>query len=106
MDAKRGAGFGAAEFVEDAVRVGPGTGSTARRPVERPGERVRLRGDGGPFVNDDGNFILFAGMADAAVLADGEGQEVFGAAPRAAPAAPGPVTQSAQRLRKERKEFF
>ena len=41
MDAKQRAGFRAAEFVEDGMRVGLGTGTTARWLVERLGERVR-----------------------------------------------------------------
>ena len=41
MDAKQRAGFKAAEFVEDGMSVGLGTGSTARWVVERLGERVR-----------------------------------------------------------------
>jgi ribose 5-phosphate isomerase A len=41
MDAKQRAGFRAAEFVEDGMRVGLGTGSTARWLVERLGARVR-----------------------------------------------------------------
>ncbi len=41
MDAKQRAGFKAAEFVEDGMRVGLGTGSTAFWVVERLGERVR-----------------------------------------------------------------
>ncbi|HZB46647.1 MAG TPA: ribose 5-phosphate isomerase A, partial [Pyrinomonadaceae bacterium] len=41
MDAKQRAGFKAAEFVEDGMSVGLGTGSTARWLVERLGERVR-----------------------------------------------------------------
>jgi ribose 5-phosphate isomerase A len=41
VDAKQRAGFRAAEFVEDGMRVGLGTGTTARWLVERLGERVR-----------------------------------------------------------------
>lgn len=41
MDAKQRAGFKAAEFVEDGMRVGLGTGTTAQWLVERLGERVR-----------------------------------------------------------------
>jgi ribose 5-phosphate isomerase A len=41
MDAKQRAGFRAAEFVEDGMSVGLGTGSTAYWLVERLGERVR-----------------------------------------------------------------
>ena len=41
MDAKQRAGFKAAEFVEDGMAVGLGTGSTAHWLVERLGERVR-----------------------------------------------------------------
>ena len=41
MDAKQRAGFKAAEFVEDGMSVGLGTGSTADWLVERLGERVR-----------------------------------------------------------------
>ena len=41
MDAKQRAGFKAAEFVEDGMAVGRGTGSTAHWVVERLGERVR-----------------------------------------------------------------
>jgi ribose 5-phosphate isomerase A len=41
MDAKQRVGFRAAEFVEDGMRVGLGTGSTAHWLVERLGERVR-----------------------------------------------------------------
>ena len=41
MDAKQRAGFRAAEFVEDGMRVGLGTGTTARWLVERLGARVR-----------------------------------------------------------------
>ena len=41
MDAKQRAGFKAAEMVEDGMRVGLGTGSTAYWLVERLGERVR-----------------------------------------------------------------
>ncbi|HEX8187442.1 MAG TPA: ribose-5-phosphate isomerase RpiA [Pyrinomonadaceae bacterium] len=44
MDAKQRAGFRAAEFVEDGMRVGLGTGTTARWLVERLGERVREEG--------------------------------------------------------------
>ena len=44
MDAKQRAGFKAAEFVEDGMRVGLGTGSTAFWVVERLGERVRDEG--------------------------------------------------------------
>ena len=44
MDAKQRAGFRAAEFVEDGMRVGLGTGSTARWLVERLGARVRDEG--------------------------------------------------------------
>ena len=44
MDAKQRAGFKAAEFVEDGMRVGLGTGSTAYWLVERLGERVRTEG--------------------------------------------------------------
>lgn len=41
MDAKQRTGFKAAEFVEDGMRVGLGTGTTAQWLVERLGERVR-----------------------------------------------------------------
>ena len=41
MDAKQRAGFKAAEFVREGMRVGLGTGSTAHWLVERLGERVR-----------------------------------------------------------------
>jgi ribose 5-phosphate isomerase A len=41
VDAKQRAGFRAAEFVEDGMRVGLGTGTTAYWMVERLGERVR-----------------------------------------------------------------
>src|SRR5215210_5246751 len=44
MDAKQRAGFRAAEFVEDGMSVGLGTGSTAYWLVERLGERVRDEG--------------------------------------------------------------
>lgn len=44
MDAKQRAGFKAAEFVEDGMAVGLGTGSTAYWMVERLGERVRDEG--------------------------------------------------------------
>lgn len=44
MDAKQRAGFRAAEFVEDGMRVGLGTGTTAWWLVERLGERVRVEG--------------------------------------------------------------
>src|SRR5215203_5795778 len=44
MDAKQRAGFKAAEFVEDGMSVGLGTGSTAFWLVERLGERVRDEG--------------------------------------------------------------
>ncbi|HEX8503132.1 MAG TPA: ribose-5-phosphate isomerase RpiA [Pyrinomonadaceae bacterium] len=44
MDAKQRAGFKAAEFVEDGMSVGLGTGSTARWLVERLGARVREEG--------------------------------------------------------------
>ncbi len=44
MDAKQRVGFKAAEFVEDGMRVGLGTGSTAHWLVERLGERVRTEG--------------------------------------------------------------
>jgi ribose 5-phosphate isomerase A len=44
MDAKQRAGFKAAEFVEDGMSVGLGTGSTAHWLVERLGERVRGEG--------------------------------------------------------------
>jgi len=44
MDAKQRAGFKAAEFVEDGMSVGLGTGSTAYWLVERLGERVRDEG--------------------------------------------------------------
>ncbi|HEX8353893.1 MAG TPA: ribose-5-phosphate isomerase RpiA [Pyrinomonadaceae bacterium] len=44
MDAKQRAGFKAAEFVEDGMSVGLGTGSTAFWMVERLGERVRGEG--------------------------------------------------------------
>src|SRR5687768_1786591 len=44
MDAKQRAGFKAAEFVEDGMRVGLGTGSTAFWVVARLGERVREEG--------------------------------------------------------------
>ena len=41
MDAKQRAGFKAAELVEDGMRVGLGTGTTAQWLVERLGERAR-----------------------------------------------------------------
>jgi ribose 5-phosphate isomerase A len=41
MDAKQRTGFKAAEFVEDGMTVGLGTGSTAYWLVERIGQRVR-----------------------------------------------------------------
>ncbi|MBV9925198.1 MAG: ribose-5-phosphate isomerase RpiA [Acidobacteria bacterium] len=41
MDTKQKAGFRAAEFIEDGMRVGLGTGTTAYWLVERLGERVR-----------------------------------------------------------------
>ena len=41
MDPKQRVGFRAAEFVEDGMRVGLGTGTTAWWLVERLGERVR-----------------------------------------------------------------
>ncbi|MFL6257258.1 MAG: ribose-5-phosphate isomerase RpiA [Pyrinomonadaceae bacterium] len=41
MDAKQRAGFKAAEFVEDGMRVGLGTGTTAQWLVVRLGELVR-----------------------------------------------------------------
>ena len=41
MDAKQRAGFRAAEFIEDGMRVGLGTGTTAYWLVERLAERVR-----------------------------------------------------------------
>lgn len=41
MDAKQRAGLRAAEFVEDGMRVGLGTGTTAQWLVGRLGERVR-----------------------------------------------------------------
>ncbi|HEX8284034.1 MAG TPA: ribose-5-phosphate isomerase RpiA [Pyrinomonadaceae bacterium] len=44
MDAKQRAGFKAAEFVEDGMSVGLGTGSTAHWLVERLGQRVREEG--------------------------------------------------------------
>jgi ribose 5-phosphate isomerase A len=44
VDAKQRAGFRAAELVEDGMRVGLGTGTTARWLVERLGERVREEG--------------------------------------------------------------
>jgi ribose 5-phosphate isomerase A len=44
VDAKQRAGFRAAEFVEDGMRVGLGTGTTAWWLVERLGERVRVEG--------------------------------------------------------------
>ena len=44
MDAKQRAGFKAAEFVEDGMSVGLGTGSTAFWLVERLGARVREEG--------------------------------------------------------------
>jgi ribose 5-phosphate isomerase A len=44
VDAKRRAGFRAAEFVEDGMRVGLGTGTTAEWLVARLGERVREEG--------------------------------------------------------------
>lgn len=44
MDAKKRAGFKAAEFVEDGMRVGLGTGTTAEWLVVRLGERVRVEG--------------------------------------------------------------
>ena len=44
MDAKQRAGFKAAEFVEDGMRVGLGTGTTAQWLVERLAARVREEG--------------------------------------------------------------
>lgn len=44
MDAKQRVGFKAAEFVEDGMCVGLGTGTTARWLVERLGVRVRDEG--------------------------------------------------------------
>ena len=44
MDAKQRAGFRAAEFVREGMRVGLGTGTTARWLVERLGARVREEG--------------------------------------------------------------
>ncbi|HEX7314460.1 MAG TPA: ribose-5-phosphate isomerase RpiA [Pyrinomonadaceae bacterium] len=44
MDSKQRAGFKAAEFVEDGMRVGLGTGTTAYWLVERLAERVREEG--------------------------------------------------------------
>jgi ribose 5-phosphate isomerase A len=44
VDAKQRAGFKAAEFVADGMRVGLGTGTTAYWVVERLGERVRDEG--------------------------------------------------------------
>lgn len=44
MDAKQRAGYKAAEFVEDGMRVGLGTGTTAQWLVERLGVRVREEG--------------------------------------------------------------
>jgi ribose 5-phosphate isomerase A len=44
LDAKQRAGFKAAEFVEDGMRVGLGTGTTAHWLVERLAERVRAEG--------------------------------------------------------------
>lgn len=44
MDAKQRVGFKAAEFVEDGMRVGLGTGTTAHWLVERLGQRVRDEG--------------------------------------------------------------
>ena len=44
MDAKQRAGYRAAELVEDGMRVGLGTGTTARWLVERLAERVRAEG--------------------------------------------------------------
>jgi ribose 5-phosphate isomerase A len=44
MDAKQRVGFKAAEFIEDGMSVGLGTGSTAYWLVERLGERVREEG--------------------------------------------------------------
>jgi ribose 5-phosphate isomerase A len=44
LDAKQRAGFRAAEFVEDGMRVGLGTGTTAEWLVERLGQRVREEG--------------------------------------------------------------
>ena len=44
MDAKQRAGYRAAEFVEDGMRVGLGTGTTAQWLVERLGVRVREEG--------------------------------------------------------------
>ena len=41
MDPKQRAGFRAAEFAEDGMRVGLGTGTTAYWMVLRLGERVR-----------------------------------------------------------------
>ncbi len=44
MDAKQRAGFKAAEFVADGMRVGLGTGTTAEWLVAHLGERVRVEG--------------------------------------------------------------
>ena len=44
MDARQRAGFKAAEFIEDGMRVGLGTGTTAYWLVERLAERVRAEG--------------------------------------------------------------
>jgi ribose 5-phosphate isomerase A len=44
VDAKQRAGFKAAEFVREGMRVGLGTGTTAQWLVERLGERVRDEG--------------------------------------------------------------
>jgi ribose 5-phosphate isomerase A len=44
MDAKQRAGYKAAEFVEDGMRVGLGTGTTAYWLVEALGRRVREEG--------------------------------------------------------------
>jgi len=41
---KRNAGFRAAQFVEDGMVVGLGTGSTAKHAVEKIGERIRKEG--------------------------------------------------------------
>ena len=41
---KRNAGFRAAEYVEDGMVVGLGTGSTAKHAVEKIGERIRKEG--------------------------------------------------------------
>ncbi|MGM0404515.1 MAG: ribose-5-phosphate isomerase RpiA [Thermoplasmatota archaeon] len=44
LQEKRNAGFRAAEYVEDGMVVGLGTGSTAKHAVEKIGERIREEG--------------------------------------------------------------